>query len=81
MIRNIIMNMTKSKRLQLTRIFFAQRKIVCGKSHYINSGANFKSSQNSEVRIQKKTEFEFKFNSVSWILTPEFLVLNYLSLL
>jgi len=27
--------------------------------------ANFKSSQDSEVRIQNKTEFEFKFNSVS----------------
>ena len=34
------------------------------------------SSQNSEVRIQNKTEFEFKLNSVSWILTPEFLVLK-----
>jgi hypothetical protein len=32
--------------------------------------------QNSEVRIQNKTEFEFKLNSVSWILTPEFLVLK-----
>jgi hypothetical protein len=32
-------------------------------------------SQNSVVRIQNKTEFEFKFNSVSWLLPPEFLVL------
>jgi hypothetical protein len=32
--------------------------------------------QEAEVRIQNKTEFEFKLNSVSWILTPEFLVLK-----
>jgi hypothetical protein len=31
---------------------------------------------NKAVRIQNKTEFEFKFNSVSCLLTPEFLVLK-----
>jgi len=46
------------------RPFFSQMALTHLAKTYIMR-ANFKSSQDSEVRIQNKTEFEFKFNSVS----------------
>ena len=53
------------------------KKILCDFAPLCE--VEFQRSQNSLVRIQNKTEFELKFNSVSCLLTPEFLVLKFLN--